>query len=525
MNHFSITSNGRKLSGYLRVLLTLALLLAPARAADLEALGDYFRKALRDWQVPGMSVVIVKDDQVLLATGYGVRELGKAEKVDEHTLFAIASNTKAFTAAAMAMLVHKGKLNWDDRVQQHLPWFEVFQDPWISHEVRLDDLLCHRIGFRTFSGDLIWWNTPYSARETVQRARFLKPQFSFRRGYGYSNIMFIAAGEVVAQAAGQNWADFIRGEILNPLGMTNTAVKVSELKHRPNVATPHSHEEDGAPVPIQWQEWDSTAAAGGIISSAADLAQWLRLQLAQGELEGRTYWTPPLAWKMWSVHNPLPFSLDGMEKNPEFSSTGAGLGWFIAEYRGEFVIRHGGGYDGMFSHTVLAPKKKIGIVVLSNGMTALPRAAAFYALDTLLGKAERDWSAEAFKTATEERQKKAEAKEKQKSERNPDTKPSLPLENYTGRYGGEMYGDATIALEGDKLVLRFLPNPELAGELVHWEHDVFEIRWFKKFAWFGNGKVQILLDMEGRPAEFKMHVPNEDFWFEELEFKRKESAQ
>ena len=498
--------------------------LRTAPAADLAELEAYFEKALVDWQVPGMAVAIVQDGKVILAKGYGVRELGKSEKVDEDTLFAIASNTKAFTAAAMAMLAHRGKLDWDDRVQKHLPWFEVFEDPWISYEVRLDDLLCHRIGFRTFSGDLIWWNTPYSSRETVQRARFLKPRFGFRRGYGYSNIMFLAAGEVIAEASGGSWNDFIRQEILDPLGMTNTVLKVNELDERNNVATPHSHEDDGTPFPIAWQAWDATAAAGGIISSAADLAQWLRLQLARGELDGRLYWPPAQTWKMWSIHNPLPFTEQGIEKNPEFSSGGAGLGWFIAEYRGEMIVRHGGGYDGMFSHTVMAPKKKIGIVVLSNGMTSLPRAAAFYALDTLLGKADHDWSAEALKTAEEDRKKKAEAKEKEKSERALETKPTLPLEEYTGLYGGEMYGDAKVTLEDGKLILRMLPNPDLAGELAHWEYDVFEIRWFKKFAWFGNGKVQFILNLEGEPAEFRMEVPNEDFWFEELEFKRKGSV-
>ena len=505
------------------ILLGLVLILSSVRASELSALEGFYEKALEDWQVPGMAVAIVKDDQVILAKGFGLRELGKAERVTDDTLFAIASNTKAFTAAAIAMLVKDGKIEWDDRVQQYLPWFRVFENPWISHEVRVDDLLCHRIGFRTFSGDLIWWNTPYSARETVERARFLKPGFGFRRGYGYSNIMFIAAGEVIAKASGSPWTEFIRSRILNPLGMTNTALRVSELEARPNVATPHAHEDDGTPFPIKWQAWDATAAAGGIISSAADLSQWLRLQLALGELEDKKFWGPEEAWKMWSIHNPLPFTPDGLEKNPEFSANGAGLGWFVADYRGELIVRHGGGYDGMFSHTVMVPKKKIGIVVLSNGMTSLPRVAAFHTLDTLLGKADRDWNAEALAERQKEMEKKSEEKSKQAEARKENAPPTLPLEKYSGLYGGEMYGDAKVSLEGGKLVLRFLPNPALAGELVPWQHDVFEIRWFQKFAWFGNGKVQFLLDEDGKPAEFKMNVPNEDFWFEELEFKRKSS--
>src|SRR3954469_5587988 len=235
---------------HFRAVPLLLLFLFSARAADLSALDAYGQKALRDWNVPGFAIAVVEDGKVLVARGYGVRELSKPEPVTENTLFAIASNTKAFTAGAIAILVNDKKLNWDDRVQQFLPWFQVFDDPWISHETRIDDLLCHRLGFKTFSGDLIWWNTPYTAEEVVKRARYLKPQYGFRRGYGYSNIAFIAAGEVIVHTSGDTWSKFIRREILTPLNMTNTALAVSELSSRPDVATPHAIEDDGKPRPI-----------------------------------------------------------------------------------------------------------------------------------------------------------------------------------------------------------------------------------------------------------------------------------
>src|SRR4051812_12079285 len=356
---------------HFRAVPLLLLFLFSARAADLSALDAYGQKALKDWNVPGFAIAVVQNGNVLMARGYGVRELNKTDPVTDNTLFAIASNTKAFTAGAIAILVNEKKLKWDDRVQDFLPWFQVFDDPWIGHETRIDDLLCHRLGFKTFSGDLIWWNTPYSAEEVVRRARYLKPQYGFRRGYGYSNIMFIAAGEVIAHASGEPWSDFVRQRILTPLGMTNTALSVAELKSRPDVATPHGADDDGKPYPIAWQAWDSTSAAGGVISSAADLSKWLRLQLNEGEWDGKRFWTPAQTWKMWSMHNPMPFTPSGVTNDPTFSLNGAGLGWFLADYRGEFIVRHGGAYDGMFSHTLLAPKKKIGIVVLSNGMTEL----------------------------------------------------------------------------------------------------------------------------------------------------------
>jgi CubicO group peptidase (beta-lactamase class C family) len=497
--------------------LLLIVCAAQLRALELAPLESYYRKALKDWNVPGFSVVIVQGDEILLAKGFGVREMGKAERVDDHTLFAIASNTKAFTTASMAILVQQKKLGWEDPVRQYLPYFEIFQNPWLSSEARIDDLLCHRLGFKTFSGDLIWWGTSYSSEEVVRRARFLKPQYGLRRGFGYSNIMFIAAGEVIEHVSGKPWREFVQQQLLDPLQMTNTVLSVRALKSRNDVATPHGND-GGKPFPIPWTEWESTAAAGGIISCASDLGQWLRLQLAQGKLNGRTFYTEKEAWKMWALHNPINPDKNGREKYPEFSLGGAALGWFVADYNGLFSARHGGGYDGMFSETMMVPSKKVGVVILSNSMTGLPQALARYTIDALLGNTPRDWSGEGAKKAADDRKNKA--KEKKRTS-HPEFKPSLPLGDYAARYGGAMYGEATISLEGDHLVLQILPNPELVADLKHLEHDLFEVNWRKKFAFFGSGTIHFSIDEKSQASEFKLNVPNDDFWFDELEFKRR----
>ncbi|MGV3771462.1 MAG: serine hydrolase [Verrucomicrobiales bacterium] len=504
----------------LALLFWFSLSTVVAEKLDLQALDAYCQKALDDWNVPGFSIVVVKDGETIFEKGYGVRTEGASDTVDQDTLFAIASNTKAFTSAGLAMLVEENKAGWSDRVRKHLPYFEVFQDPWISHETRLDDLLCHRVGFKTFSGDLLWWGTSYSPEEVVRRARFLKPQFGFRRGYGYSNIMFLAAGEVISAISGQSWSDFIRSRILQPTGMTNTALSVSELKSRSNVASPHGGKPN-KPLPIEWQKWDNMLAAGGIISSASDMGKWLKLQLGQGTWDGKKYWSSEQAWKMWTVHNSLPITAKTRSDYPETSITGSGLGWFMSDYKGELIARHGGGYDGMFSHTVMAPKKKIGIVVLSNSMTDLPRVVAFYALDHFLGDHTRDWSSEALTKAKQAE----EAKEKKEAENAskiiPNTQPSLPLEKYAGTYSGEMYGDAKVELKDGGLQLSLLPNPQLMAQLSHLQHDVFSIKWKHDFAFFGPGRVQFLLNNRSEVSELKMEVPNDDFWFDELEFLRK----
>jgi hypothetical protein len=222
---------------------------------------------------------------------------------------------------------------------------------------------------------------------------------------------------------------------------------------------------------------------------------------------------------MWSLHNPVPFNSRSFQQNPELSLNGVGLGWFVADYRGEFMVRHGGAYDGMFSHTVMIPRKKMAVVVLSNSMTPLPQSLAYYTIDALLEKPGKDWSGERLASAKQERAlKKKSGNEKTKGT---EGKPSLPLEAYAGTYGGMMYGDATVKFDDGKLILQIHPNPDLKGELVHLQHDVFEIQWAKKFAWFGAGKVQFLLNQESEVTEFRMDVPNDDFWFDELEFKKK----
>ena len=501
-------------------LLALLLLQLPIFAqVDVEKLDAYIAKARDDWQVPGMAIAIVKDDRVVFAKGYGVRELGKPDKVDENTLFAIASNTKAFTAAALAILVDERKLSWDDRVQAYLPYFELY-DPYVSHDFRIRDLLCHRSGLRTFGGDLIWYGTPYSREEVVRRARFLKQAYPFRSGYGYSNIMFIAAGEIVAKASGLNWEDFIRERFLIPLGMKRTVLSVKELAGEDNVATPHA-DPGGELRTFPWRDWHNTVPAGGIISSVADLAQWLRLQLGRGTFEGKTVFSERQSRLMWTPHVSFVPSRSSEERNPYVRLSGYGLGWQLCAYRGVMMAHHGGAYDGMVSHTAILPDQQAGVVVLTNSTTGLADALVYKVLDAYLGSDDRDWSTEELKRAREDKRRKIEDQSRADTQRVLNTKPSLPLSNYVGTYGGPMYGDAEVKMENGNLVVVFLPNPELTGDLNHWHFDTFEVKWRTAFPWFGRGKVQFLLDNRGQVVEMKIDVPNEDFWFDELEFKKK----
>ncbi len=485
---------------------------------DLAGLDRYFEQAQKDWGVPGIAVAIVKDNLVVFAKGYGVRELGSDERVDENTLFAIASNTKAFTAAGLAILVDEGALDWNDHVQTYLPYFQLY-DPYVSYDMRVRDLLCHRSGLGTFSGDLLWYGTSYSSEEVLRRARYLPQAFPFRAGYGYSNLMFIAAGEVLEAVSGVEWSEFMRTHFFEPLGMTRTATSTTDLEDMDNVATPHGMFE-GKLVTFPWYNWDNVVSAGGIISCVKDMAQWMRLQLNQGTFgesvifskqQSDAMWTPQVSYTV--RHTP------GESMNTHFR--GYALGWGVHDYKGRKVLDHGGGYDGMFSQQALVPEENLGVIVLTNGMTSIANALVNRVLDTYLGGEERDWSAEMLDRRKRGMERDEERKKKDDESRIEGTSPSLPLQQYSGTYGGPMYGDATVSVEDGQLVVALKPNPDLVGDLSHWHYDTFVITWRQNFPWFGKGKVQFLLGENGNVVEMKMDIPNHDFWFTELEFKKK----
>ncbi len=491
-----------------------------APAPDLAKLDAFIAKAREEWKVPGLAVAIVKDGKVVHAKGYGTRELGKDGAVDADTVFAIASNTKAFTSAAIAILEEEGKLNWDDHVQQHLPWLQLY-DPYVSAELRVEDLLCHRSGLGTFSGDLLWWGTPYSPEDVLRRAKHLEPEGPFRSHYGYSNLMFLAAGEVIAKASGKSWSDFVTDRILKPVGMKRSVTSVKQLTDMDNVATPHKPK-PGSVSPIPWYNWDTMAAAGGIISSVNDMSKWLITQMNEGKLaDGKRLFSDDSSHLMWSPHTIIPVSKFGKKRYPTTHFRAYGLGWSLADLKGRKTVSHGGGYDGMYSRVVMVPEEKLGIVVLTNSMTGISSAITNTVVDQYLGGETRDWSGEGLKRDIENRKDFYDKIQESITPKAIGTKPSRAMDAYAGTYTGALYGDATVTEDGGKLVLRLLPNKDLVADLTHLHYDTFVINWRSEFAWFGSGNVQFIMDAAGEVQEMKLDVPNGDLWFYELEFKRK----
>ena len=488
--------------------------------ARLKEIDEYSARAGVAWKVPGFAIAIVKDDRVVFAKGYGVLELDKAPAVDENTLFAIASNSKAFTAAALAILVDEGKVKWDDKVTKYLPSFELY-DPYVTRELTIRDLLSHRSGLATFGGDLLWYESEYSRDEILRRIRFLKPTSSFRSRFGYQNILFLAAGEVVAKVSGKSWDEFVKERFFAPLAMNRTVTSHADLLSSSNVAMPHN-EVDGKTRAIRYGKVDNVGAAGGIKSSVADMAQWLRLQLGRGTYEGRKLFSATASRQMWTPHTVFSGISEQAEKfNPTRHFNLYGLGWILSDYHGRLLVSHGGGLDGMTSQLALMPEERLGVVVLTNSETPLSTILGNKVFDLFLGVPTRDWNSEFLTRVKDNEAARKEADRKRELSRVPQTKLSLPLTAYAGTYSGEMFGDARVTEEEGKLVMRFLPSPFFVGDLEHWHFDTFRVKWRESVVYpFPRGFVTFTLNAQGRVDEMKVDVPNPDFDFKELEFKR-----
>ena len=288
------------------------------------------------------------------------------------------------------MLVDEGKIKWDDPVTKYLHNFQLY-DPYVTRELTIRDLLSHRSGLGTFAGDLLWYETQYSRDEILYRVRFLKPTSSFRSRFGYQNILFLAAGEVVAKVSGKSWDGFVKERFFEPLRMKRTITLNKDLASAANVATPHNEVNERIRV-IRYGNVDNIGAAGGIKSSVTDMAQWLRLQLGRGTYEAKKFFTPDRSREMWTPQTVFSGISQQAEKfNPTRHFNLYGLGWVLSDYHGRLMVSHGGGLDGMTSQVAMLPEERLGVVVLTNSETPLSSVIVNKVIDEFLGVPERDW--------------------------------------------------------------------------------------------------------------------------------------
>jgi len=434
-------------------------------------LDAYITKAVQTWNIPGVSVAIVRNDSVIYAKGFGMLGVTNHAPVNERTLFEIGSSTKAFTATLVAMLVSDGKMHWDDRITTYLPDFRLY-DPVANEAVTIRDALSHRSGIAR--GELIFLGAGITRDEVIHRVRFLKPESPFRSKWSYQNIMYVVAGEAAGKAAGSNWDDLIRDRILKPLGMTMSATSYRGLTNE-NLAQPHRMSHDTVLAQARL-DGESIAPAGSILSSAVDMAQWLRFQLNDGVVNGKRLVSSAA---LRETHTPQMLMAGGGgggggESSPPVTHFNTyGMGWMVQDFRGQLVWQHGGNTLGMTAAVGMMPEKKFGVVVLSNMQSAaLPELLRQYIFDRELGAPMRDWSGDAFKRFLTQRHRADSVENAQATEHPADTPPPLPLTAYAGTYTDSLYGDATVEIKNGHLELT---RGEWRAPLQYWNATNF--RW------------------------------------------------
>jgi CubicO group peptidase (beta-lactamase class C family) len=462
--------------------LFLATPLSTAAQQPPPKFDDYVRRVMQTFTVPGLSVAIVKDGRVVLAKGYGVRRMGEPALVDARTRFGIASNTKLFTATALALLVEEGKIEWDKPVIDYLPAFAM-SDPYVTRELTVRDLLVHRSGLGLGAGDLLWWPpSTYNRKEIARRIRYIPLSTSFRSAYAYDNVLYLVAGEVIEAVSGKSWEDFVRTRILQKVGMSDSDVRHSGAAEAGNVAGTHAEVNDTVRAVDPFAS-DNTNPAGGIMSGASDMAKWMMVQLDSGKVaDGSRLFAPASARQLWREVTPTPIGTvpGGMTALAHLRATMAGyaLGLNVRDYRGQILRQHTGGLPGYLSKVAMIPDLRLGVAVLTNQESGLAFESIVYqVLDYYIGAKSPDYPTLFQQLRQSNREKLRQARQKAASSRDSTAGPSLPLAKYAGTYRDPWYGDVTIAQEGKGLSIRFSRTPVLVGDLLHWQYDTFLARW------------------------------------------------
>ena len=485
--------------------------------------------AMEEFTVAGVAIAVVKDGEIIHQKGYGVKSVESKGEVDEHTNFAIASNTKAFTTAALAILVEEGKLSWQDKVKKHIPEFKMY-NAYVTENFNIQDLLTHRSGLGLGVGDLMIFpdGGDYTVDDILSSFQYFEPQSAFRTKFDYDNLLYIVAGEVIARVSGMSWEEFIQSKILEPLDMEQSYSSIVNLPKNSNVAIPHLNV-DGELTIIESEAWDPkkiNGAAGSIYANVNDLANWMLVHLNKGkygpELENQLF-SERSQREMWKIHTTLNAS-----RNPRYNShfAGYGLGWNLTDVKGNLSVSHTGGLSGMLSKTIMIPDLNLGVVVLTN--TWIDGAAIFASVsqsivDSYLGLEELDWvnlyagqfqQVEHFAdSVVEDVWKTVEAADQ--SQINPN--------DYIGTYVDNWFGKVEIFQQGDQLHFKSLRSPKLSGPMAYYKANSFAIKWTypnmeaDAFAIFS-------LDEEGKAIGIKMKgiSPDIDFSydFQDLDFVR-----
>lgn len=504
------------------ILLSLLIVLGDRsiaqRKPDLKALDAYINNAMQQFGQPGLAVGIVQNGQLIWSKGYGSPDLSGNGKVTENTVFTAASISKAFTACAIGLLVDEGKLSFDDAVVKHLPEFRT-ADPFVTANMTIKDLLSHRAGWITFDGDLLWYGTDYSPEEILRRHANEPLTYGFREKFGYSNLMYIAASELIERVSGKDWDTFVTERILKPLQMTRTTVETDDLKKMQDVALPHvpDREKGSGVKSMAHQQLKGADGATGINTSVVDLAKWDAMWMNEGKI-GEKEFLKERTWITLTTPH-LNFPVSPAEAADGKHYDGAALGWFTEDRYGAKIITHSGGLPGFILNHAVVPEKDFAVIALGNGESYSVFAITDKVLDMYLGTGKADPVADMMPRVKARDERNAKRLEQRNTSRVNGTSPSAPAEKIAGSYMDKIYGECTIEVKNGKPVLTFTPAKDLfTGELEHWHYDTW--KWNHTDPFLEPGWITFTFDADHNATGFKIDLVSPDFHFYKLDFKR-----
>ena len=487
-----------------RVLAIIALVLTPSFAAGQSSqksdqdrsreMDAYVAKAVKDWNAAGLAIAVVKDGRVVFSNGYGVRETGKTPPVDTSTLFAIASTTKAMTAAAIGMLVDEGKVKWDDPVTKFIPSLQMY-DPYVTRELTVRDLLTHRAGLG--SADYLWDLADYPMAEIIPRMKLIKPEYSFRSSFIYQNIMYMLAGEVIAAASGMPWERFISTRIFGAIGMRSTVARQGLVPMGANRASPHWRYGGDTLVAIESDDAQAIGPAGGVWSNVSDMSRWMLFLLDSGRVGGKRLLQPATYSELFKPQVMVPAGefYPTMELTKPHWTT-YGLGWFQQDYNGRMLNFHTGSLNGTVAIIGLIQDSQFGVYVLANTEHVEVRHALMLkAVDLFVGGPPRDWSGDLKRLYDNRRAAGDSSRRAEDAKRIIGTRPSLSLSKYTGSYEDPVLGRFQVTESGGKL--RVYAGPHYSGNLEHWQYDTFRLHYDRR--WMGTDQITFTIG-DGVPS-------------------------
>ena len=444
-----------------------------AQQIQLDSLDLQIHQIIKDYEIPGLSIGIVRNDSIIFSKGYGNLEIDKERKVDENTIFGIGSISKSFTALTLGILVDEGKIDWDDKVKKYLPYFELYA-PYVTDNFTIRDLLTHRSGLKDVSGGTLWYHSDYSREEIIKRLKYLEPASSYREKPAYQNVMYVVASEIVKTVSGMTWDSFLKIRVFDKLKMNNSTSLSTERESTKNLAQPHIWNEDYKKVAIKQENGDNLAPGGFIYSSANEMSNYMRLMLNNGVFGNDTIVSSKIIKEIFKPQIIFP---QGAPYNNEFTSYG--LGWFISPVNEHKIIEHSGGIDGMSAQLIMIKDMNLGFVILTNAS----KEPSTYVLRALLLRELLDETLPDNFYSRVKDWRENYIKEKRESSKNfsrsINTNPSLAIKDYSGKYSDKMYGDIIINKTNEgELEILFSHTKVFRGELKHWHFDTFKINWY-----------------------------------------------